>query len=465
MVSDNASDNAPTHGVLRVGFEDRLPPGRTTLFGIQHLLALTGIWIFPAALGSALSLSQGDVGRIVQACFLLTGIVTVLQSGRMLRLPIVQGPTAAFLVALIAAGGSEGLGTAFGSMMVAGVIFMALTIPARRLGLFGHIARIATSPLVFGTLFVVIGAQLAGIGVSGWFGAPGTEGFGGPNFAVACVTVLTVLACLVFGGRGLVKHGAIVWGIVVGSLTAAATGLWSVPDLSGSGAVAAPEYLPFGFGVSWPVVLLMVMAFLQAGTEAMGMYSLVGGWGGQRMTLDRTNRGLFAEFLGSTVGAAFGGIGTTSYPENAAIVRVTGIGSRFVTMTAGGFAIVLAFVPPVGLFIAGLPGPVLSAASTVLFGIIAMSGVQLLSTVRWDDLNLAVAAPAFIIALGVQFLPPEITESLPDSAASILTSPMMVAVILLLVLHLLVNILLRPALERRAATATDEATTPAPAAH
>lgn len=33
--------------VLKVGFDERMSPARTGLFGLQHLLALTGIWIFP----------------------------------------------------------------------------------------------------------------------------------------------------------------------------------------------------------------------------------------------------------------------------------------------------------------------------------------------------------------------------------------------------------------------------------
>jgi xanthine/uracil permease len=203
--------------------------------------------------------------------------------------------------------------------------------------------------------------------------------------------------------------------------------------------LGAPELLPFGFGVDLAAVGLMLLAFLQAGTESMGMYQLIGRWGGEAVDVQRTNRGLVTEFVGSVVGAACGGIGTTSYPENAGIVRVSGIGSRFVTMSAGIMAVVLAFIPKVGLLVAGLPGPVLAAASTVLFGIIALSGIQLLGEVVWDELNLMVAAPAFIIALGTLFLPAEIVAALPPAFAGIVTNPMMVGVTLLLVLHVVVN--------------------------
>lgn len=441
--------NATTKPVLTVGFNERLSPGRTGIFGTQHLLALTGIWLFPGIIGSALDLTAQEVGWITQGCFFMTGLITILQSSRFLRLPIVQGPTAAFMVALISAGAAFGLGTAFGSMMVAGVIFAVFSLPLRRFGLFGHVSKFATDPIVFGTLFVIIGAQLASVGLSGWFGAPGADGFGWPNFLLSLLTVLAVIAFGVFGGDSVLRRGAVFWGIVLGTLVALVAGRWDFPDLAVAPIVGAPQFLPFGFGVEFSVVILMLLAFLQAGSESMGMYRMVGSWGGEDVEVDRINRGLFTEFLGSVAGAAFGGIGTTSYPENAGIVRMSGIGSRYVTMVAGIVALVLAFIPKVGLFIAGLPSPVLAAASTVLFGIIAISGIQMLSGVVWDELNLMVAAPAFIIALGTQFLPQEIIDSMSPAVASVATNPMMVGIMLLLVLHPLVNLLIRPRLRGR----------------
>ncbi|TFV56072.1 hypothetical protein E4P41_16225 [Geodermatophilus sp. DF01-2] len=439
--------NSPT--VLKVGFDEKLPAARTGLFGLQHLLALTGIWIFPVLIGQALELTQVEVSYIVQGCFLLTGLVTILQSSRLLKLPIVQGPTAVFFVAIVASGAAFGLGTAFGSMVVAGLISMALAIPIKKFGLFGQLARFSSSPIVFGTLFVIIGAQLATIGLSGWFGVPGTPGYGALSFWISVLTVLAVLAFMIFGGQSVLKRGAIVWGIAVGTIAAAMAGIWSPSFAEGVSVISAPQPLPFGFGVQWSVVLLMLLAFLQAGAESAGMYSLVGSWGAEKVSLERTNRGLFTEFLGTSVGALFGGIGTTSYPENAGIVRVSGVGSRFVTAAAGVAALVLAFIPPVGLFIAGLPSPVLAAASTILFGVIAMSGVQLLADVEWDDLNMAVAAPSFIISLGLLFLPEDLTEGLSPAWATVVDNPMMVGIVMLIVLHILINVLIRPLVGRR----------------
>jgi xanthine/uracil permease len=108
-------------------------------------------------------------------------------------------------------------------------------------------------------------------------------------------------------------------------------------------------------------------------------------------------------------------------------------------MTAGAIAIVLAFLPAVSTFVASLPGAVLAAASTVLFGIIAMSGVQMMRDIEWDDLNLTVAATALILALGGQWLPPDIVATMPAGLKALVTTPMMFGAVLLILLNAVVN--------------------------
>ncbi|MGI6879762.1 uracil-xanthine permease family protein [Microbacterium sp. gxy059] len=438
----------PTRTTFAIGFDDPVAPHRSAVYGLQHLLALTGLWVFPTSLGAAVGLATEDVAKIIQGCFLLTGLVTILSSSRILRLPIVQGPTAALLVALITTGGAYGIDVAFGSMVVAGALSLILAFPLFKLGVYGHVAKFIANPLVFGTMFLVLGAQLASVGVSGWFQAMGDHGVWA-SVVVAVVAATAVAACMIFGGRTIVKRMAILIGVVAGTLTAAALGAWTLPDLSAFSFVGLPEFAPFGLGFAWGAVPIMMVGFLQAAGESMGVYALLGKWSGQRIDVNRANRGLFVEFLGSAVGGLFGGIGSTSYPENSGILRVSGVASRRVTIAAGIFAVVLAFLPQFALFIASLPGPALSAAATILFGVITFAGVQQLGNVRWDDLNLVVAAVCFIVPVGLQAMPAEIVAQMSPTISGIITSPMMMSTVMLIVLHPLVNLVIRPLLGRR----------------
>lgn len=442
---------------LVVGFDDKLSAGKTLLYAVQHIFGLTGIFLFPVVIGTSLKLDTSQTAMILQACFLMTGIITILQSSRILRLPIVQGPTAAFMVAIISAGAAHGLGVAFGSLMVAAMIFMALTIPLKHFGLFGHLNKLASAPIVSGSLFVIIGAQLASIAAGGWFGTSGTPGYGFPSFGVTVFTMLVVLIVMLVVRNVVAQRGAVLIGIVAGVIMALAVGIWSLPDFSATAVVGIPHLLPFGFGVEPGTVLLMLLACLQGGSESMGMYEMISSWGDEQLDTPRVNRGLFTEFLGTAVGALFGGIGTTSYPENAGIVRASRVGSRYVTMTTGVICVGLAFVPAASYFLASLPGPALYGACTLLYGFIAVSGIQMLATVKWDQMNLAVAGTSILASLGTQFIPSDITEQLPDMFSGILTNPMMVGIVLLLVLHAIVNYGIRPFLDRRVTKAAPSA--------
>jgi xanthine/uracil permease len=436
-----------TDAEFSINIEEKFPAGKSAIFALQHVLALTGIWIFPVLIGQALQLNTAQVGIIVQACFLTTGIVTILQSSGMLRLPVVQGPTVVFFVVLISGAHIYGLGTAFGSMAVAGVVFALLSLPIRGWAMFPRLAPFISPPLVFGTLMLIIGGQLATIGLPNWFDATGPGGIG---FLSAMVCALTILVCMVFGGTTLVRRCALLIGIIIGSaLHIAVVGIDLTPMLQ-TPLLRFPQLAPFGSAVSWPLVGLMLLAYVQAGGEAIGMYSLLSAWGRQTLSRNRVARGLFGESIGCAVGAMFGGLGTTSYAENVGIIRVSGVGSRWVTMTAGTAAIIIGILPIFGVVIASLPVPVLAAASTILFGIIAISGVQMMQPVVWDELNLAVAATSFIVSLGCGALPPALFAGHDPIVQSLCTQPILVGIVLLIVLQMIVNGAIRPYLERKA---------------
>ncbi|MBF7014865.1 solute carrier family 23 protein [Novosphingobium resinovorum] len=434
---------------LEVGFEDRIGFAPTLFFAAQHLLALTGVWVFPSIIGTILGLSLIQTSHIVQACLFTTGVVTLLQSGRMLRLPVVQGPTGVFLMTTIAVAQAYGLDAVYGSMLAAACLFALLALPIPGLDLIGRLTRSAANPIVYAMLLVIVGVQLSSVGLANWFG-PDPAAPQLVSFLLASFSALTVIACLVFGGQGLVKKGGLVIGVAAGSAAAALMGQWQLPALGEVTPLGLPALAPFGLKVVPAAVFVMVFAFLHASIETVGMYSVLCSWAGRPLTRAVANQGLFVEYLGCAAGALFGGLGTTSYPENIAIIRVSRVGSRFVTMTAGALAIALSMLPQLALLIASIPAPVIGAVSTILFGIIAVNGIQMAREIEWDDLNIAVAAPAFILASGALFLPDPVKARLPAYLLPLLSQPMVIGSMLLIVLNLLVNDIVRPLIEREA---------------
>jgi len=99
--------------------------------------------------------------------------------------------------------------------------------------------------------------------------------------------------------------------------------------------------------------------------------------------------------------------------------------------------IVLGACIKVDLLLVVVPLPVLSAAATLLFGIVLMHGVHLLAKVDWDDRKFIVAGLSMLVALGGMFLAPEVLAQMPLLARLLITQPVISGGLTLVVLHAL----------------------------
>lgn len=103
---------------LTVGINQKMSVGELLLFAVQHLMGITFLLAVPGIIGAACGLTSADIGYMVQSCFITAGLVTILQSIFILKLPAVHGPTAVFMSAILTTGAAYGLGTAYGSTAV-----------------------------------------------------------------------------------------------------------------------------------------------------------------------------------------------------------------------------------------------------------------------------------------------------------------------------------------------------------
>src|SRR6202790_5863028 len=107
-------------GAFDVGINDRLPFGQALILGLQHVFGMTGMFVFPGLLGRSFNLPADQIAYLYGMTFAICGIITILQSVLLLRLPIIQGPYAGNFAALLAAGHLQGggLSAAFGPFFV-----------------------------------------------------------------------------------------------------------------------------------------------------------------------------------------------------------------------------------------------------------------------------------------------------------------------------------------------------------
>ena len=103
----------------------------------------------------------------------------------------------------------------------------------------------------------------------------------------------------------------------------------------------------------------------------------------------------------ATILAGFrGGTGVTTYAENIGVMAVTRVYSTLVFLIAGVIAILFGLSPKFGAVVSSIPQGVLGGVSTVLFGLIAVTGARIWVDNRVDftrAANLFVAAVTLII--------------------------------------------------------------------
>jgi xanthine/uracil permease len=105
-VSQNGATT--TSCIFDVGINDRLTPSQFLLLGLQNVFGMTGMFVFPGFMGRAFNLPAEQIAYLYGMTFIVCGLITILQSTFLLRLPIAQGPYAGSFAALLSVGDLQG---------------------------------------------------------------------------------------------------------------------------------------------------------------------------------------------------------------------------------------------------------------------------------------------------------------------------------------------------------------------
>jgi NCS2 family nucleobase:cation symporter-2 len=140
------------------------------------------------------------------------------------------------------------------------------------------------------------------------------------------------------------------------------------------------------------------------------------------------------------IGGLFNTFPYTSFSQNVGLVGVTGIKSRFVCVAGGVFLVVMGLVPKLGALVEAVPLFVLGGAGIVMFGMVAATGIRILSGVDYQTSrnNLYVVA----LSLGFGLIPlvaPKFFGQLPNELGPIVNSGILLTAISAVVLNVYFN--------------------------
>ncbi|MYM55124.1 uracil-xanthine permease family protein [Thalassovita mangrovi] len=425
------------------------PLAKAIPLGIQHVLAMFVANVTPAiiiagAAGFGFGSDQGALGfpdmtYMIQMSMLFAGIATLFQTIGMgpvgARLPIVQGTSFAFIPVMIpavAGQGTAGMAGLMTGVMIGGIFhFMLGTVIGK--------IRFALPPLVTGLIVLMIGLALIRVGIQ--YAAGGVPLIGKPEYGsfamwLPALVVIVVTLALKFFTRGFLAVAAVLVGILVGYAVAFAMGQVSFANVGKAAAFALPLPFKWGFEFNSAIVIGMCFMAIVSAIETVGDTSGICKGGAGREATDKEIAGAtFADGLGTAVAGIFGGLPNTSFSQNVGLISMTGVMSRHVVTIGAIFLIICGLVPVVGAVIRTVPINVLGGGVIVMFGMVAASGVNMLSDVNWSRRNMVIFAVSLSVGLGLQ-LEPGALQHLPKTMQILLTSGLLPAAGLSIILNL-----------------------------
>ena len=468
--------------------DEKLPLGKVTTLGLQHVLVMyAGAVAVPLIVGRALNLAPEQVAHLISADLFVCGLVTLIQAMGAtqwfgIKLPVMMGVTFASVAPMISmaqsTGGQAGAGLIFGSVIGAGIVSLLIApLISRMLRFF--------PPVVTGTIIAVIGISLMRVGINWIFGnpvgptapsvpnpehlkwlaeaqasagAPGSslppvpKGFAvvptipNPKYAdltgvgISGAVLLTILLISRFG-KGFLANVSVLMGIVVGGVITAAMGLMDFHKVSN----AAWFDLVLPFEIATPVfdpilILTMSLVMVVVMIESVGMFLALSDMTEKEVTQDDLTRGLRTDGLGTLLGGIFNTFPYTSFSQNVGLVAVTGVKSRWVCVAGGVILIVLGILPKMAALIESLPTVVLGGAGLVMFGMVAATGIRILSNVDFQKNRNNAMIVAVSIGVGmIPLVAPNFRQWMPHSIHPLIESGILLASLSAVLLNIFFN--------------------------
>ncbi|WP_028025722.1 solute carrier family 23 protein [Enterovibrio calviensis] len=394
-----------------LNIDEKISLPKSLSLGAQHVLAMD-LYIVPIILAGLLSLSVGDTSSLIQMTFIVAGLCTIIQSGFLLKLPVMQGPSYIPIGAIAAIGKTMGMGAVYGAMIP---VAICVALLGRPLNLFSRLVKTFVPPIVGGTVIIVVGISLLPVAFNGIYTADRPA----ENILIAMASMFSLSAFILLGCFIKQLHwlrlASVLGAIVVGTLVAESMGMADFSAVSQAAWIELPSLLPFGELVFDPLAILtLLFVTMIVLVETTGTWCAVTAVTGTDLDDNRLNRGATGEAAGQFICSLLGGSPVTGYSTNAGIIAVTGVASRRAIIAGGFILLVLGLVPKLTSLIASVPHAVIAGIFAVICVVIAMNGFRVVQNIHLTERNMLVIGLPIMLALGAVLMPREIIYALPE---------------------------------------------------
>lgn len=452
------------------GLNDSLPILVAALIGLTHALASAGgIIAVPRILAGAgaghLHLPPETQAFLVSTALIVSGLMSCIQ---ILRFKLFGGyyigtglisisgtsftflPIAEAMFSQLYADGTcptledgvtlgacpDAYGKWLGTIMVGALLEIALSFlrPSALRALF--------PPIVTGVTVSLIGASLIGTGLKYFAGGAGpcidpptpffekcpnilaerSFPWGDSHWIGLGFLVLSVIILVELFGSPFMRNIGIVIGFVTGIIVSAVTGYLDDNIISNAPWFTFLWVKTFKFGFYAPILLPVLLGYLVSTIESVG--DITASCEVSRLETtgkefeSRVQGGLLADGVNSMISGLMGNSPTTTFSQNNGVIMQTGCANTTAGLWAAFWLFLFGVINKIGAVIVAVPDAVLGGMTVFLFANVFVSGLRILSQLRWTRRDRFILAVASAIGLGVVIVPNALKSFIPEASSS-----------------------------------------------
>ena len=362
--------------------------------------ALAGAQMLFVAFG-ALVLMPLITGMDPNVALFTAGIGTlVFQLVTRRQVPVFVASSFAFIAPILYAKTNFGLPAVLGAIMASGMVYVLLSAAVRLKGT-GFIDKLLP-PVVIAPVIMSIGLALSPVAVNMAMGKSGDGAMqliAYPTAMIISMSALVTTLLVATLGRGLFRLVPILAGIIVGCTLAIMLGEVSTEAIALAPWFALPAFVAPEFHLG--AILFMLPVALAPAIEHIGGVIAIGSVTGQNyIKQPGLHRTLLGDGLATTTAGMLGGPPNTTYAEVTGAVMLTKNYNPVIMTWAALFAMALAFIGKFGAALQSIPVPVMGGILCLLFGSIAVVG---LNTLIRNQVDLSQARNLIIVSVTLVF--------------------------------------------------------------
>ncbi|OQD70499.1 hypothetical protein PENDEC_c023G05829 [Penicillium decumbens] len=435
------------------GLEDSVPVVLALILGLQHALAmLAGVISPPIMLGGSSGVNFGDElsQYLVSTSLIVSGLLSAVQMFRFhvkgtkyyIGTGLLSVVGTSFSTITVAEGAfsqmyksgycptsadgmklpcPQGYGALLGTSCLCALLEIGLSFMSSRI-----LARVFP-PLVTGPTVLLIGASLIKSAMQDWGGgsscypsgstrpmcpsadAPHALPWGSPEFiGLGFLVFVTIILCERFGPP-ILKSCAVVVGLLVGSIVAAACNYFERSGIDAAPVASFAWVKTFPLTVYPPLILPLLALYVVIMMESIGDITAtcdVSRLQVEGATFDSRIQG---GVLGNGLTCLLAGLMTISpmsvFAQNNGVIALTKCANRTAGYCCCFFLVVMGIFSKFAAALVSIPSAVLGGMTTFLFSSVAVSGIRIIATIDFNRRNRFIITASFAVGMGITLVP------------------------------------------------------------